>query len=174
MARRRLRDEEPILIEDVAAGAAVYTPPRGRARIVALLQNLVDFLAGPGDLDPLIRMAVAHYQFEAIHPFVDGNGRTGRILNILALVQAGLLEIPVLYLSRYIIRNKQEYYRRLRGRDRERGLGGLAAVHAGRGGGDRALDDRAHPGDPRAVRGDDGALPARSCPAGSTRRSWWS
>ncbi len=60
-------------------------------------------------------MAAAHYQFEAIHPFVDGNGRTGRILNILALVQAGLLEIPVLYLSRYIIRNKGEYYRRLRG-----------------------------------------------------------
>ncbi len=110
-----LRDEEPILIEDVGAGAAVYTPPRGRPLIVALLHNLVDFLAEPGDLDPLIRMAVAHYQFEAIHPFVDGNGRTGRILNILALLQAGLLEIPVLYLSRYIIRNKQEYYRRLRG-----------------------------------------------------------
>ena len=110
-----LRDEEPILIEDVAAGAAVYTPPRGRARIVALLQNLVDFLDGPSDLDPLLRMAVAHYQFEAIHPFVDGNGRTGRILNILALVQAGLLEIPVLYLSRYIIHHKGEYYRRLRG-----------------------------------------------------------
>jgi len=97
----------------VAAGAAVYTPPRGRARIVALLQNLVDFLDGPSDLDPLLRMAVAHYQFEAIHPFVDGNGRTGRILNILALVQAGLLEIPVLYLSRYIIHHKGEYYRRL-------------------------------------------------------------
>lgn len=110
-----LRDEEPILIEDVAARQAVYTPPRGRARIVALLQNLVDFLSGPGELDPLLRMAVAHYQFEAVHPFVDGNGRTGRILNILALVQAGLLEIPVLYLSRYIIRDKQEYYRRLRG-----------------------------------------------------------
>jgi len=110
-----LRDQEPILIEDIAAGRLVYTPPRGRERIVALLRNWTDFLTGPGDLDPLIRMAVAHYQFEAIHPFVDGNGRTGRILNILALVQAGLLEIPVLYLSRYIIRNKQEYYRRLAG-----------------------------------------------------------
>jgi Fic family protein len=108
-----LRDEEPILIEDVAANRLVYTPPRGRDRIVALLRNLTEFLAGPGSLDPLIRMAVAHYQFEAIHPFVDGNGRTGRIVNLLALVQAGLLEIPVLYLSRYIIRNKQEYYRRL-------------------------------------------------------------
>ena len=111
--RATLRDQEPILIEDVAAGAAVYTPPRGRARIVALLQNLTDFLARPGDLDPLIRMAVAHYQFEAIHPFVDGNGRTGRILNILALAQAGLLDLPVLYLSRYIIRHKNDYYRLL-------------------------------------------------------------
>jgi Fic family protein len=109
-----LRDEEPILIEDVGAGVAVYTPPRGRASIAALLQNLVDFLTVPGELDPLLRMAVAHYQFEAIHPFVDGNGRTGRILNILALVQVGLLEIPVLYLSRYIIDHKAEYYGRLR------------------------------------------------------------
>ncbi len=109
-----LRDEEPILIEDVAAGEAVYTPPRGRARLASLLQNLVDFLAAPGDLDPLLRMAVAHYQFEAIHPFVDGNGRAGRILNILALVQARLLDIPVLYLSRYIIHHKAEYYRCLR------------------------------------------------------------
>ena len=109
-----LRDEEPVIIEDQGARAIVYTPPRGRQRIVSLLGNLCDFLAGPGDLDPLIAMAVAHYQFEAIHPFVDGNGRTGRIVNILALVRAGLLDIPVLYLSRYIIRNKAEYYRRLR------------------------------------------------------------
>ncbi len=109
-----LRDEEPILIEDVGVGAAVYTPPRGRPLIVALLHNLVDFLTEPGDLDPLLKMAVVHYQFEAIHPFVDGNGRTGRILNLLILLQAGLLEIPVLYLSRYIIGNKGEYYRRLR------------------------------------------------------------
>ncbi|MCU0990114.1 MAG: Fic family protein, partial [Xanthomonadales bacterium] len=112
--RVTLRDEEPILIEDVGAGVAVYTPPRGRARLAALLQNLTDFLAAPADLDPLLRMAVAHYQFEAIHPFIDGNGRTGRILNILALVQAGLLDIPVLYLSRYIIDHKAEYYGRLR------------------------------------------------------------
>ena len=113
-APARLRDEEPVIIEDVAAEMVLYTPPRGRDRIVRLLQNLVDFLREPDDLDPLIRMAVAHYQFEAIHPFTDGNGRTGRILNILALVQAGLLDIPVLYLSRTIIASKQEYYRRLR------------------------------------------------------------
>jgi Fic family protein len=64
-------------------------------------------------VDPLIRMAVGHYQFEAIHPFIDGNGRTGRILNLVFLVEQGLLEIPVLYLSRAIIRSKEEYYRRL-------------------------------------------------------------
>ena len=81
---------------------------------MALLRNLGAFLQEPSGLDPLIKMAVAHYQFEAIHPFVDGNGRTGRILNLLFLIQAGLLEIPVLYLSRYIIQNKGEYYRRLR------------------------------------------------------------
>jgi len=113
-APARLRDQEPVIIEDIAAGMVLYTPPRGRSRIVGLLQNLVDFLREPDDLDPLIRMAVAHYQFEAIHPFNDGNGRTGRILNILTLVQAGLLDLPVLYLSRHIIASKQEYYRRLR------------------------------------------------------------
>jgi len=109
-----LRDQEPILIEDVNAGVAVYTPPRGRQTIVALLRNLEAFLREPAGLDPLIAMAVAHYQFEAIHPFVDGNGRTGRILNLLVLLQAGLLELPVLFLSHYIIQNKPEYYRRLR------------------------------------------------------------
>jgi len=109
-----LRDTEPILIEDVTAKTAIYTPPRGRETVVGLLQNLVFFLHEPGGLDPLVKMAVAHYQFEAIHPFVDGNGRTGRILNLLVLLESGLLELPVLYLSRYIIHNKAEYYRRLR------------------------------------------------------------
>ena len=109
-----LRDQERILIEDVGARAAVYTPPRGRALIVSLLRNLERFLQAPDGLDPLIKMAVAHYQFEAIHPFIDGNGRTGRILNLLYLVKTGLLELPVLYLSRYIIQHKREYYLRLR------------------------------------------------------------
>lgn len=109
-----LRDQEPILIEDVGAGLAIYTPPRGRALLLSLLRNLEVFLKEPSELDPLLKMAVAHYQFEAIHPFIDGNGRTGRIVNILALLQAGLLDIPVLYLSRFIIQNKAEYYRRLR------------------------------------------------------------
>jgi len=128
-----LRDQEPILIEDVGAGRLVYTPPRGRRTIVALLENLTAYLREPGGPDPLIKMALAHYQFEAIHPFVDGNGRTGRILNLLVLLQAGLLEIPVLYLSRYIIQHKQEYYRRLRAVTEERDWEGwllymLAAV----------------------------------------------
>jgi len=109
-----LRDQEPILIEDVGAGSIIYTPPRGRPLILSLLRNLETFLREPNELDPLIKMAVAHYQFEAIHPFIDGNGRTGRILNILALLQTGLLDIPVLYLSRFVIQNKAEYYRRLR------------------------------------------------------------
>ena len=90
------RDEEPILIEDAGAGSAIHTPPRGRTLILSLLHNLETYLREPSEVDPLIRMAAGHYQFEAIHPFCDGNGRTGRILNILALLQAGLLEIPVL------------------------------------------------------------------------------
>jgi Fic family protein len=105
-----LRDQESIIIEDAAAQSVLYTPPRGRNLILSLLRNLESYLLESGGVDPLIKMAVAHYQFEAIHPFDDGNGRTGRILNILALIQAGLLDIPVLYLSRFIINNKQKYY----------------------------------------------------------------
>src|SRR6476659_6702148 len=87
-------------------GEIVYTPPEGEDLLRSLLANWERFLHETTDLDPLIRMAVAHYQFEAIHPFTDGNGRTGRILNLLYLVEQKLLDIPVLYLSRYIIRNK--------------------------------------------------------------------
>jgi Fic family protein len=79
------------------------------------LANLEEFLLGDDDLDPLVRMAVTHYQFEAIHPFMDGNGRTGRILNILFLIHTDLLRIPVLYLSRHLIQHKGDYYRLLRG-----------------------------------------------------------
>lgn len=81
--------------------------------LAAKLKNLVEYLNASDDTDPLIRLAVSHYQFEAIHPFDDGNGRTGRILNILYLLQSGLLSIPVLYLSRYIIENKASYYQLL-------------------------------------------------------------
>ncbi len=94
-------------------GRAVYTPPDGEGRLRSLLSNWETFLHAQEDLDPLVRMAMAHYQFEAIHPFEDGNGRTGRILNLLFLVEQELLRHPVLYLSRAIIRTKADYYRLL-------------------------------------------------------------
>jgi Fic family protein len=102
-------------IKNKTTGEVVYTPPVGEDRIRGLLTNLESFYAAQEDeLDPLVRLAIGHYQFEAIHPFNDGNGRTGRILNILYLVQQGLLDMPILYLSRYIIQNKAEYYSLLR------------------------------------------------------------
>ena len=96
------------------AGEVIYTPPDEEPRLRGLLANLEHFIHSQDDLDPLVRMAVMHYQFEAIHPFTDGNGRTGRIANILFLVEQGLLEIPVLYLSRFILDRKSDYYRGLR------------------------------------------------------------
>ena len=98
-----------------AQAEVVYTPPVGEQVIRDKLANLEQFIHADDDLDPLIKMAVMHYQFEAIHPFDDGNGRTGRILNLLFLVEKGLLDIPVLFLSRYIIANKTAYYEGLRG-----------------------------------------------------------
>jgi Fic family protein len=95
------------------SGDVVYTPPQGEALLRELLANWERFLHEEQSLDPLVRMAVAHYQFEAIHPFTDGNGRTGRILNSLFLVEQGLLPLPILYLSRYIIAHKADYYRLL-------------------------------------------------------------
>lgn len=91
-------------------GEIVFTPPVGEELLRDLLSNWEKFLHGQPELDPLVRMAVMHYQFEAIHPFTDGNGRTGRILNILYLVQEGLFTLPILYLSRYIITNRSQYY----------------------------------------------------------------
>ncbi len=96
------------------AGEIVYTPPLGEDLIRERLHNLEDYIHGDDGVDPLIRLAVMHYQFEAIHPFTDGNGRTGRIVNILYLVERGLLEWPVLYLSEYILSNKAQYYAGLR------------------------------------------------------------
>jgi Fic family protein len=95
------------------SGAIIYTPPVGEELLRRLLANWERFLHGNPELDPLIRLAVAHYQFEAIHPFTDGNGRTGRVLNSLFLVSEDLLTLPLLYLSRYIIRHKADYYRLL-------------------------------------------------------------
>jgi Fic family protein len=106
--------DELVYIGDRTATRVTYTPPRGGAPLLAKLRNLESYLLATDGPDPLIRMAVAHYQFEAIHPFVDGNGRTGRILSILYLLHADLLEIPVLYLSRYVLRHKPTYYRLLR------------------------------------------------------------
>lgn len=96
----------------INAGQPFYTPPRGKGVIEEKLENLITFLNDhtilPGE--PLIKMAMAHFQFEAIHPFRDGNGRAGRILNIHYITRTGLLEFPILYLSRYIIEHKDEYY----------------------------------------------------------------
>lgn len=92
------------------AGEVIYTPPVGDAVIREKLSDLERFIHADDGVDALVKMAVIHYQFEAIHPFPDGNGRTGRILNLLFLVQAGLMDIPVLFLSRFIIANKREYY----------------------------------------------------------------
>lgn len=94
-------------------GEVIYTPPQGEAHLRDLLANWEQFLHYQKELDPLICMAVAHYQFEAIHPFLDGNGRTGRIINTLYLIQEKLLGLPILYLSRYIIAYKADYYRLL-------------------------------------------------------------
>ncbi len=93
-------------------GEVIYTPPQDIETINKLMRNLEKFINDDeiSDINPIIKMAMIHYQFESIHPFYDGNGRTGRIINILYLINKGLLDIPVLYLSRYIIENKQEYY----------------------------------------------------------------
>ncbi|AXF85400.1 Adenosine monophosphate-protein transferase SoFic [Ephemeroptericola cinctiostellae] len=96
-----------------ATGQIIYTPPVGEAVIYEKLRDWEQFIHDDSGIDPLIRMAVAHYQFEAIHPFTDGNGRTGRVINSLFLIDQGLLNLPILYLSRFIIANKNDYYRLL-------------------------------------------------------------
>lgn len=95
-------------------GEVVYTPPEGEEVIRNKLRNLEEFIHYEDELDDLIKLALIHYQFEAIHPFTDGNGRTGRIINVLYLILKGQLDLPILYLSKYIIENKNEYYKRLR------------------------------------------------------------
>ena len=96
-------------------GAVIYTPPQDGQRIVELMSNLEQFINDDElcPIDPLVKMAIIHHQFESIHSFYDGNGRTGRIVNILYLVTSGLLDLPILYLSRYITHNKAEYYERI-------------------------------------------------------------
>ena len=106
------------LIND-RTGEVIYTPPEGEARLRDMLANWERFLRNQTELDPLIRMAVGHYQFEAIHPFTDGNGRTGRVINILYLIQEELLNLPILYLSRHVIAHKADYYGLLLGVTRD-------------------------------------------------------
>lgn len=98
----------------MTSGSVIYTPPRGKGVIENLMDNWLKYANSKEfDYDPLLKMAITHYQFEAIHPFADGNGRTGRILNLLLLMQFDLLAYPVLYLSGFIIRNKNDYYANL-------------------------------------------------------------
>jgi Fic family protein len=103
------------VLKNDQTGEVVYSPPQDENEIRTLMNNLEQFINDDSlsDSDPLTKMAIIHHQFESIHPFYDGNGRTGRIINILYLVQHGLLDTPILYLSRYINQNKNEYYRHL-------------------------------------------------------------
>ena len=109
------------VLKNQTTGAVVYEPPQDAVLIEKLMTDLVDFIHAEDDLDPLLRMAIAHHQFESIHPFYDGNGRTGRILNLLMLQRDDLMNLPVLYLSRYITATKDQYYQLLQS-TRESGM----------------------------------------------------
>jgi Fic family protein len=111
--RAGLRKLPGTVLKNEATGQVIYEPPQDAAEVESLMGNLIDFIHADDGLDPLLRMAIAHHQFESIHPFYDGNGRTGRILNLLMLQREGLLDLPLLYLSRYITTTKPDYYRLL-------------------------------------------------------------
>ncbi len=113
--RAGLRKLPGTVLKNQQTGEIIYTPPQHPEEILGLMNNLVDYINDDSlcEADPLVKMALIHHQFESIHPFYDGNGRTGRILNILYLVAKDLLDLPVLYLSRYITRNKAAYYTEL-------------------------------------------------------------
>jgi len=102
-------------LKNTSTGEIIYTPPQDPEEIKDLMTNLEKFINDKesSDFDPIVKMAIIHYQFESIHPFYDGNGRTGRIINILYLIQEKLQDLPILYLSNYIIKNKSDYYRLL-------------------------------------------------------------
>ncbi|QOQ39557.1 Fic family protein [Trueperella pecoris] len=108
-----IRDHPGTYIGNPVTRERIYTPPEGKDAILDHLSAWEKFLHADHGIDPLVVMALAHYQFEAIHPFFDGNGRTGRILNMLILIDTGLLQLPILYLSGHIVRHKDEYYRLL-------------------------------------------------------------
>ena len=111
--RAGLRKLPGTVLKNEATGQTIYEPPQDAVVVESLMGNLIDFIHTEDGLDPLLRMAITHHQFESIHPFYDGNGRTGRILNLLMLQKDGLLDLPVLYLSRYITTTKPDYYRLL-------------------------------------------------------------
>ncbi len=108
-----IRSTPGTVLKNDKTGEVVYTPPQDKVEILDLLSDFIFHFNQPGNLSPLINLAILHYQFESIHPFYDGNGRTGRILNILYLIINELIDVPILYLSSYIIDNKPEYYRLL-------------------------------------------------------------
>ncbi len=108
-----VRRQSGTVLRNMATGEVVFEPPQEYETTQELLTNLEQYINEPNDIDPLVNMAIIHYQFESIHPFYDGNGRTGRIINILYLILKGLLDVPILYLSSYIIQNKADYYRLL-------------------------------------------------------------
>ena len=108
-----VRRQSGTVLKNAATGEVVFTPPQEYEVIQELLANLEQYINEPNELDTLVNMAIIHYQFETIHPFYDGNGRTGRIINILYLILKELLDIPILYLSSYIIKHKADYYRLL-------------------------------------------------------------
>jgi Fic family protein len=113
--RMDVRKVPGTVLSNPTKGEIVYTPPVGEQTLRDLLSNWEQFLHADDGIDPLIKMTISHYQFEAIHPFHDGNGRTGRILNILYLIEQELITLPILYLSRYIVQHKAEYYALLNG-----------------------------------------------------------
>lgn len=109
-----IRSVPGTVLKNDTTGEVVYTPPQDKKEILDLLSNFIEYFNnGKNKISPLINLAVLHYQFESIHPFYDGNGRTGRILNILYLILNDLIDIPILYLSSYLIKNKPDYYRLL-------------------------------------------------------------
>jgi Fic family protein len=108
-----VRRQSGTVLRNMATGEVVFEPPQDYETIEWLLGNLERYINEPNELDPLVNMAIIHYQFESIHPFYDGNGRSGRIVNILYLILKELLDIPILYLSSYIIQHKADYYRLL-------------------------------------------------------------
>jgi len=112
--RAGIRKLPGTVLKNETTNEVIYTPPYGESELISLMNNLETYINQDDEqLDPLIKLAVIHYQFESIHPFYDGNGRTGRILNVLYLVLNGLLDSPILYLSKYIIKHKGQYYQLL-------------------------------------------------------------